>query len=55
MATPMRLSIQINSRTRVTRDYAYFIENRFRERYGLDGIPVIIDFVERKQRRRADA
>jgi GTPase len=51
---PPRLSIQINSRTRVTRDYAYFIENRFRERYGLDGIPVIIDFAERKQRRRAD-
>ena len=51
---PPRLSIQVNSRTRVTRDYAYFVENRFRERYNLDGIPVIIDFVERKQRRRAD-
>jgi GTP-binding protein len=49
---PPRLSIQVNSRNRVTRDYAYFVENRFRERYGLDGIPVIIDFVERKQRRR---
>jgi GTPase len=48
---PPRISIQVNSRTRVTRDYAYFVENRFRERYGLDGIPVIIDFVERKQRR----
>jgi GTPase len=52
---PPRFSIQVNSRTRVTRDYAYFIENRIRERYGLDGIPVIIDFVERKQRRRAEA
>src|SRR4051794_39789912 len=52
---PPRLSIQVNSRTRVTRDYAYFVENRFRERYALDGIPVIIDFVERKQRRRADS
>ena len=52
---PPRLSIQVNSRTRVTRDYAYFVENRFRERYGLDGIPVIIDFVERKQRRREGA
>jgi GTP-binding protein len=52
---PPRLSIQVNSRTRITRDYAYFIENRFRERYALDGIPVIIDFVERKQRRRAAA
>ena len=52
---PPRFSIQVNSRNRVTRDYAYFIENRLRERYGLDGIPLIIDFAERKQRRRADA
>ena len=52
---PPRLSIQVNSRTRVTRDYAYFVENRFRERYALDGIPVIIDFVERKQRRRSES
>jgi GTP-binding protein len=49
---PPRFSIQVNSRNRVTRDYAYFIENRLRERYGLDGIPLIIDFSERKQRRR---
>jgi GTP-binding protein len=52
---PPRFSIQVNSRTRVTRDYAYFIENRLRERYGLDGIPLVIDFAERKQRRRAEA
>jgi GTP-binding protein len=50
---PPRFAIQVNSRNRVTRDYAYFVENRLRERYGLDGIPLIIDFVERKQRRRA--
>jgi GTP-binding protein len=48
---PPRFSIQINSRNRVTRDYAYFIENRLRERYGMDGIPLIIDFVERNERR----
>jgi GTP-binding protein len=35
----------------VTRDYAYFVENRLRLRYGLDGIPLIIDFNERKSRR----
>ena len=51
---PPRFSIQVNSRNRVTRDYAYFIENRLRERYGLDGIPLIIDFAERKQRRRSE-
>jgi GTPase len=50
---PPRFSIQVNNRNKVTRDYAYFVENRLRERYVLEGIPVIIDFAERKQRRRA--
>ena len=48
---PPRFSIQINSRTRVTRDYAYYLENRLRERYRLEGVPLIIDFVERSERR----
>jgi len=48
---PPRFSIQVNSRQRVTRDYAYFIENRLRDRYRLEGIPLIVDFVERKERR----
>ena len=48
---PPRFAISVNSRNRVTRDYAYFIENRLRERYGFDGVPLIIDFNERKQRR----
>jgi GTPase len=51
---PPRFSIQVNSRARLTRDYAYFVENRLRERYGLDGIPLVIDFAERKQRRRSE-
>ena len=50
---PPRFAIQINARKRVTRDYAYFIENRLRARYGLDGVPLIIDFVERRERRSA--
>ncbi|WP_259315481.1 ribosome biogenesis GTPase Der [Capillimicrobium parvum] len=50
---PPRFAIQVNSRNRVTRDYAYFIENRLRARYGFDGVPVIIDFTERKERRGA--
>ena len=50
---PPRFAIQVNSRTRVTREYAYFVENRLRERYALEGIPVIIDFNERKQRQRS--
>ncbi len=48
---PPRFAISVNSRTRVTRDYAYFVENRLRERYGFAGVPLIIDFNERKQRR----
>ena len=48
---PPRYAIQVNSHTRVTRDYTYFLENRMRERYGLAGVPVVIDFVERGERR----
>ena len=48
---PPRFAISVNSRQRVTRDYAFFIENRLRARYGLDGVPVIIDFNERGTRR----
>ena len=51
---PPRFSIQVNSRARVTRDYAYFIENRLRERYRLEGVPAIIDFVARNERRPDD-
>ena len=47
---PPRFAIQVNSRTRVTRDYAYYLENRLRARYSLDGIPLIIDFVERNRK-----
>jgi GTPase len=52
---PPRFAIQVNSRARVTRDYAYFLENRLRARYGMDGVPLIIDFVERGQRGRVRA
>jgi GTP-binding protein len=52
---PPRFAIQVNSRARVTRDYAYFLENRLRARYGMEGVPLIIDFVERGQRGRMRA
>jgi GTPase len=41
---PPRFAIQVNEKGAVARDYAYFIENRLRERYGLEGVPLIIDF-----------
>jgi GTP-binding protein len=45
--SPPRFSVQVNSRPRVTRDYAYYLENRLRERYRFEGIPLVIDYVER--------
>jgi GTP-binding protein len=41
---PPRFAVQVNNRGLVTRDYAYFLENRLRDRYGLHGVPLVIDF-----------
>jgi GTPase len=41
---PARFAIQVNNRGLITRDYAYFLENRLREKYGLHGVPLVIDF-----------
>jgi GTPase len=42
--SPPRFAVQVNDRSLITRDYAYFLENRLRERFGLDGVPLVIDF-----------
>jgi GTPase len=42
--SPPRFAVQVNNRGQVTRDYAYFLENRMRDRYGLHGVPLVIDF-----------
>ncbi len=34
----------MNDRTLVTRAYGFYIENRLRAEYHLEGVPVIIDF-----------
>jgi GTP-binding protein len=47
---PPRFAIQVNDRRVITRDYAYFIENRMRERYRLEGVPLVIDFKGRRSR-----
>jgi GTP-binding protein len=47
---PPRFAIQVSSGGRITRDYAYFVENRLRERFGLEGVPVVIDFRGRRPR-----
>jgi GTPase len=52
---PPRFAVQVSDRARVTRDYGFFLENRLRERYGLAGVPLIIDYSGRADRRRAPA
>ena len=44
---PPRFRIFVNDPGLMTRDYCYWVENRLRERFGLSGVPVIIDFVRR--------
>ena len=47
---PPRIAIQVNDRRLITRDWAYHLENRMRERYALQGVPLVIDFIPKKQR-----
>jgi GTP-binding protein len=44
---PPRFRFTVNDRRNVTRDYGYWVENQLRERFGLEGVPVSIDFVPR--------
>ena len=43
--SPPRIAIQVNDRRLITQDWAYHLENRMREHYALEGVPLIIDFV----------
>jgi GTP-binding protein len=49
---PPRVAIQVNDRKLIVRDWAYHLENRMREEFGLDGVPLVIDFVPHSGRRR---
>jgi GTP-binding protein len=48
---PPRFSVQVNDRGKVTRDYGFMLENRLRERYGLRGVPLVIDYHGREEKR----
>jgi GTP-binding protein len=48
---PPRFAIQVNDRRLIVRDWAYHLENRLRDTYGLDGVPLVIDFVPHTRRR----
>ena len=49
---PPRIAIQVNDRRLIVRDWAYHLENRMREAYGLEGVPLVIDFIPHTGRRR---
>ena len=44
---PPRFRVFVNDPSLLTRDYGYWIENRLRDRFALEGVPVAIDFVRR--------
>jgi GTP-binding protein len=44
---PPRFRVFVNDPALVTRDYGYWVENELRGRFGLEGVPVSIDFVPR--------
>jgi GTP-binding protein len=52
---PPRFAIQVNDRKLIVRDWAFHLENRLREAYGLQGVPLVIDYVPRSGRRRRAA
>jgi len=42
--SPPRFAVQVNDRSLIKRDYAYFLENQLRGRFELEGVPLVIDF-----------
>ncbi len=44
---PPRFRFFVNDPGLITRDYGYWVENQLRAHYGLEGVPVSIDFVRR--------
>ncbi len=47
---PPRLRLFVNDPGLVTRDWAYWVENRLRDRFELAGVPVVIDYARRSKR-----
>jgi GTP-binding protein len=46
-ARPPRFRMFVNDPGLITRDYGYWVENRLRDQFDLEGVPVSIDFVRR--------
>jgi GTP-binding protein len=49
---PPRFAVQVNDRQLISREWAFHFENRLREQYGLEGVPLVIDFVPHSRRQR---
>jgi GTP-binding protein len=47
---PPRIAIQVNDRKLIVREWAYHLENRLRETYEWEGVPIVIDYVPRTRR-----
>jgi GTP-binding protein len=47
---PPRFAAQVNDRRLISREWAFHFENRLRDHYGLEGIPLVIDFVPHSRR-----
>ncbi len=40
---PPTFRLEVNDRTLMTRDYGFWLENRLRQRFDLDGVPLVIE------------
>jgi GTP-binding protein len=48
---PPRFALQVNDRGLIPREWAFHLENRLREAYGWEGVPLVIDFIPKSARR----
>src|SRR5262249_33398369 len=46
---PPRIAVQVNDRRLIVRDWAYHLENRLRDAYRMQGVPLVIDYVPKKR------
>jgi GTP-binding protein len=49
---PPRFAVQVNDRRLISREWAFHFENRLRDAYSLEGVPLVIDFVTHSRRGR---
>ena len=40
---PPTFRLEVNDRSLMTRDYGFWLENRLRQRFDLDGVPLVIE------------